>query len=237
VAQVGNRHLTAREFVLGGIRDAMLDGRIMAGQILDVDELAHSFGVSRTPVREALEILEIEGFLVHGRRFSQPLVTPLSADRVQEAYMMRIALESIAAAQACKVIDAAGIAALERCARNGRAALSRDDIQGWSEYNREFHTRLSAWSKLPLLSRSVASLIDLSSFYSRMFWNDIGSVLNRATGEHETIVDACREHNAALAKRLIQSHLRASCVAQVALARRHEAAQRDTLQKRRSRDD
>jgi len=218
----GSKHLTAREFVLEGIRDAMLDGRILAGQELHDHSLANAFGVSRTPVREALKILEVQGFVACPRRFSKPIVTPISAERVEETYMMRIALEAIAVARACQVIDVDGLAALRRCAESGHEALRREDIQGWSQFNRDFHTRLAAYSKLPLLSRTTASLIDLSSFYSRLLWNELGDVLTRASEDHLRIVEACAERNPSLAARLVQEHLTASCSTQVKLARERE---------------
>ncbi len=233
--EASNKHLTAREFVLEGIRDAMLDGRITAGQELDDQALAEEFGVSRTPVREALKVLEVQGFIAYPRRFSKPIVAPISSERIEEIYLMRIALEGVAATRLCQMVDVTELARLERLARLGTEALTHRDVEAWSRYNREFHIGLAAIAKMQLLCREVASLVDLSSFYSRMFWQELTPVLVEAGREHEDIVRACRQKDAVQATRLIQNHLTASCRTQVKLAREREAPVADArLEKRPS---
>jgi len=222
-ADLPRKHLTAREFVLEGIRDAMLNGKLIAGQELDDHALAESFGVSRTPVREALKVLEVQGFVAH-RPFSKPVVAQVSSQRIEEVFLMRIALESIAASRAALVIDEAQLKYLERCAASSRKALQRQDAVEWRRWNRDFHTRLSAASGMSLLSSEIDSLINLSSFYSTMFWSEIPDAFAEAQMEHVHLIEACRERNAELAGKLMHDHLIASCRVQVALARSREEA-------------
>ena len=219
-----NKHLTARDFVLEGIRDAMLNGDIKAGEELDDQSLADSFGVSRTPVREALKVLEVQGFVSH-RPFSKPVVAGVSPHRIDEVFLMRIALEGAAVARAALIIDEPELKYLERCSEHCRKALLKQDAASWSRHNREFHTRLAAAAGMPLLSREVDSLIDLSSFFSSISWKDIPDAFADAQLEHLGIVKACRDRQPDLAQKLMQEHLAASCAVQVALARERE---RDT---------
>lgn len=215
------KRLTAREFVLDGMRDAMLDGRLTAGQELDDQVLAKAFGVSRTPVREALKVLEVQGFVKH-KPFSKPVVASASSGHLEEVYVMRIALEGLAVGRACHALDADAYAGLESCALSARQALAQKDRLAWSRWNREFHLRLATASGMPLLSREIGSLIDLSSFYSRMNFEQIPEAFAEAQGEHLEILDACRKGDSDLATRLLQEHLRASYTAQVKLVRQRE---------------
>ena len=219
-----SKHLTAREFVLEGIRDAMLNKQLMAGQELDDQSLAETFGVSRTPVREALKVLEVQGFVTH-RPFSKPLVAPLSADRIEEVFLMRIALEGTAVARSSVNIDEAGLDYLQLCLDNGREAIERQDALEWKRCNREFHTRLSAAAGMPLLSREVDSLIQLSSFFSIMSWNEIPQSFEHAGLEHRAVLQACRDRDPELARHLIEDHIARTLDVQVRAAREREAGQ------------
>lgn len=238
-SELPRKHLTAREFVLEGIRDAMLNGRLVAGQELDDHALAEFFGVSRTPVREALKVLEVQGFVSH-RAFSKPVVAAVSPQRIEEVFLMRIALESTAAARAALAIDQSELKLVERCAASCRKALQRQDAVEWRRWNREFHTRLSAASGMPLLSREIDSLINLSSFYSTMFWSEIPDAFAEAQMEHVYLIEACRERDSERARKLMHDHLTASMVVQVRLAGERgvglpEAASSETSPASRSR--
>jgi len=218
---MASKHLTARDFVLEGIRDAMLNGDIRAGEELDDQSLADSFGVSRTPVREALKVLEVQGFVTH-RPFAKPVVAAISPHRIEEVFLMRIALEGAAVAHAALIIEEPELKYLERCSEQCRKALLKQDAAAWSRHNREYHTRLAAAAGMPLLSREIDSLIDLSSFFSSISWKDIPDAFADAQLEHLGIVQACRNRNPELAQTLMKEHLAASCAVQVELARERD---------------
>ncbi len=223
-SEASGKHLTAREFVLEGIRHAMLDGSLVAGQALDDHALAESFGVSRTPVREALKVLEVQGFVTH-RPFAKPVVASVSLPHIDEVFLMRVALEGAAVARACLAIDEAELKYLDRCAESGRKAIAKQDAPAWSRWNREFHKRLAAVAGMPLLSREIDSLVDLSSFYSTVCWSEILEAFSGAQMEHQHVVQACRERNPELARTLMEKHLAASCAVQMRFARRREAVE------------
>jgi len=218
-AELPRKHVTAREFVLEGIRDAMLGGKLVAGQELDDHALAETFGVSRTPVREALKVLEVQGFVTH-RAFSKPVVAAISPARIEEVAFMRIALEGAAVVRACLTIDEPELNYLERCTEAGLKSLQKKDSAAWGNWNRAFHTRLAAAAGMPLLSREIDSLIDLARFYSSMLWREIPHSFREAQSAHLEIVKACRERNPELARKLLEDHLVASCAVQVELVNR-----------------
>jgi len=219
-----SKHLTAREFVLEGIRDAMLNRQLVAGQELDDQALAENFGVSRTPVREALKVLEVQGFVTH-RPFTKPVVAPLSAARIEEVFLMRLALEGTAVARSAVNLDDDGLDYLQMCLDKGLEAIERQDAPEWRRCNREFHTRLSAASGMPLLSREIDSLIHLSSFFSTMSWNEIPQSFGHADQEHRAVLQACRDRNPKQARHLIEDHINRTLKVQVKAAHEREAKQ------------
>jgi DNA-binding GntR family transcriptional regulator len=168
-----------------------------------------------------LKVLEVQGFVTH-RPFSKPVVAAVSPHRIEEVFLMRIALEGAAVARSALIIDEPELKYLERCSEHCRKALLKQDAAAWSRHNREFHTRLAAAAGMPLLSREIDSLIDLSSFFSSISWKDIPDAFADAQLEHLGIVQACRDRKPELAQKLMQEHLAASCAVQVDLARERE---------------
>src|SRR3954464_13472158 len=107
----GPRTRSRGDFVYESLRDAISDGRIAGGERVREEEVARNLGVSRTPVREALQRLQQRGVLVLGA--GRGLVVPrLSQQQVIELYAMREILEGSAARFAALHASAAEIAIL-----------------------------------------------------------------------------------------------------------------------------
>jgi len=73
---IGHRHLSLRDQVLGELRTRIMDARYRPGERLTEDRLAADFGVSRNPVREALRVVEAEGFIELQSRRGAAVATP-----------------------------------------------------------------------------------------------------------------------------------------------------------------
>ena len=102
------------------IREAIIDGRLAPGQRLKEEELARELGISRTPVREALVILEGEG-LVESVPKRGASVRAYAADDLDDMYQLRALLEGYAARRAATRISAEDVGRLEEsCARFDR---------------------------------------------------------------------------------------------------------------------
>src|SRR6266850_8399395 len=107
------------EFVYESLRDAISDGRIAGGERVREEEVARNLGVSRTPVREALQRLQQRGLLVVGAGRGL-VVAELRHDQVVELYAMREVLEGSAARFAAQRATEAEIAHLTRLQRELR---------------------------------------------------------------------------------------------------------------------
>ena len=93
---VGDSHLPLRDVVAAELRRLILDGSLQPGERLVEDRLAQQLGVSRNPIREAMRVLEAEGFLdVVSRRGA--FVAKLSARQADDLFHVRLALEPLGA--------------------------------------------------------------------------------------------------------------------------------------------
>src|SRR5262247_4831520 len=113
------------DFVYESLRDAISDGRIAAGERVREEEVARNLGVSRTPVREALQRLQQRGLLSFGPTRGL-VVAQLSHEQVVELYAMREILEGSAARFAAQHASPGEIALLHRLQDQLRAAEGDD---------------------------------------------------------------------------------------------------------------
>jgi DNA-binding GntR family transcriptional regulator len=141
-------YLSKTDLVAALVRELVMTGELTAGEQLRQRDLARRFGVSQTPVREAMRRLESEGLLVcdthRGFTVAAPEVSPAT-----ENFQIRAALESLAASLAARRIDAAGLARL-RDLNEAMRALPDDD-PGYAGLNREFHFAIYEYARSPLL--------------------------------------------------------------------------------------
>jgi len=200
------KHKTARDFALDTLRRAIVEGQLLPGQQLHDRELSEQMGISRTPVREAIQILEVQGFVAH-RPFSKPVVSPLSAEQIGEVYMIRKALEGMATYHACLNIGTKEFQRLKCLTRDEARAIERGDGLLWSQCNRRFHTLLYAASGISFLCRYIDWLLDLSAFYMMTTAEFFPHRLKGSNEEHVQIIHACEEKKCELAQSLIEDHL------------------------------
>ena len=203
------KHKTARDFALDTLRRAIVEGRLLPGQELRDNELSQQMGISRTPVREAIQVLEVQGFVVHPP-FSKPTVSQQSAEQIEEVYMIRKALEGIATYHACLLIDARGLQRLKRLTREEARIIERGESVSWSKCNRRFHTALYAASGKPFLCRQIDWLLDLSTIYMMTSEEFLRQRLEGSNADHIRIVKACEARNPELARRILEDHLEKS---------------------------
>jgi DNA-binding GntR family transcriptional regulator len=192
-------YLSKTDMVAALIRELIITGALTAGQQLRQRDLAQRFGVSQTPVREAMRRLESEG-LVIGDTHRGFTVVAGDAAPVEENFRIRAALESLGASLAASKIDAAGISRLQDLNLQ-MTALAEDDPR-YSELNREFHFTLYEYSRSPLLMSLM-----------RLLWASLhgGPRVLRTHAEsarqHDAILDALRAGDADAAAARTYQHI------------------------------
>jgi len=173
--------VTASVAVLADLRRAIATGEFAPGQQLRQESLAERFGVSRVPLREAFQVLEGEGQIVHEPHRGY-FVAQLSLPDLVEVYRLRAILEGEAARVAVPLLSNHDIAALAERASQIDAASHAGDVSTMIAANREFHFALIEHAAMPRLSRMVASLWDATDVYRSVYY---GSSTNRQRVDHE----------------------------------------------------
>jgi DNA-binding GntR family transcriptional regulator len=145
------------DFVYESLRDAISDGRIAGGERVREEEVARNLGVSRTPVREALQRLQQRGILILGPGRGL-VVAQLSHEEVVELYAMREILEGSAARFAAMNATTAEIATLYQLQEQLRTAEGDDMLH--ITLNRRFHQAIYEAAHNRYLMQTLESLHD-----------------------------------------------------------------------------
>lgn len=196
-------HLPLRHAVLEEIRRRITDGRYQQGSRLFEDQIAAELGVSRNPVREALQALESEGFVeLEPRRGAR--VSVVTAARATELFEVRGALEGLMARLAAERRSDDDVHALKAIVDEGRRAVSDGDTTALPGLNTRFHEHLGAVAGNDLLNHTIQQLSHIIQ------WVYAGSATRRASDswtEHSAIVDAIASGDAARAELAAATHV------------------------------
>lgn len=188
------------------IRAAILDGRLAPDQPLPEVELAQQLGTSRTPIREALLLLEREG-LVEAQPNRGATVKRYDATQLRELYDLRAVLEGYAARRAAERISDKDLRRLEEsCDRFARLRTEDDMLPDLVEENFTFHQVILKAAGSDRLDRMVAEVTAVPLIYrSYLAYSDE----NRGTveREHRAITEALRAKDGDLAAELMQAHV------------------------------
>lgn len=189
-----------RDEVYGAIRENIINGSFGPGDLLKERELAEIYGMSKTPVREALSLLQQEN-LVEAIPRAGYMVTHITMRDVQEAYHLRLVLEIEAIRLATERITEEEIKALEE-----RADASSGDEMHVS--NREFHIIIARASGNSRLADLIEQLLDEMD---RMMALDPHIFAPTGPYEHSTIVGALKNGDAGLAQEAMRKHVEEAC--------------------------
>ena len=178
--------------------------RLSPGAHLSAQKLADRLRLSRSPVNDALVLLERHGIVAR-----QPnrgyFVKPMSADQVDEIYALRLSIEPRAAAEAAQQADEAGRRALIEALDRLESAAADDLIQV-ANGHREFHTALVRRSDRLLTVQLVERLAILSERYLIAHLRSARNEL-RARREHRQLLDAWLAGDGAQVEMLLAAHI------------------------------
>lgn len=184
------------------LRDAILRGEIEAGATTSQAALAEQLGAGRTPLREALRMLQREGLVISepNRRVR---IAELSSDDAEELYIMRIALECVAIRITVPTLTSDDFAALEGYMAQMDHYMKNDDLRGMRTPHLAFHNLLVAGAG-PRVSQEIAELFDHAERY-RLRWG-MKSVWAQRAAEHRSIVEAAAARDPDLAALRLAEH-------------------------------
>jgi GntR family transcriptional regulator, rspAB operon transcriptional repressor len=190
------------------IRGEILRGRLAVGTVVGESALAEQLGISKTPVRQALQLLRGEGLLQVGAR-RQLVVRGFSPEHRREIVEVRQALETLAVRGAAERMTLDDIDHLRLLLIRQKRAADGECEDDFIELDEDFHLRIAAGAGMPVVERLLRQL---RGFVRVMH---IGTTrprgyLGHVLAEHTTIVDAVEERDAAKAAEALGEHLRRS---------------------------
>jgi DNA-binding GntR family transcriptional regulator len=175
------------------LREQILAGHIPAGTLLSQVELAESFGVSRTPLREALRMLQEEG-LIQAENNRRARVVTFHLDDLEAISGQRILLSSLATYITVPHLDDDDYAAMAGSCEAMAAATDADDVAGWRTADAAFHA--VHYSRAPQrLHHEVIRLAERNDLYRSVWLRDAPHRDSQTVIEHERILQACKQHS------------------------------------------
>lgn len=196
--------------VYAHIRDGIIDGTYGPGTRLGEVEIADLTEASRTPVREALRQLEMEG-LVEVLPHRGARVCAWTAEDLEEIYDLRMTLEAMAAERAASRIAGKDIDRLEELSGLMEDAASgpRPQLDLAAQLNDEFHAIVRAAAASSRLTTMLGAVIQLP-LVLRTFHRYSPADLERSGAHHRDLIAALRAGDAVWADSVMRSHVRAA---------------------------
>lgn len=191
------------ETVAARLREAISDGRLEAGQKLDLNDLARLLHVSRMPVRDAVKLLESEGLVqIFPHRGVE--VSRLNQADIEELFGLREVLEQKAVRRAVDRFTQTDLDAMATILRDMDTLA--DDEERWLQLNARFHAVLNGASGWPRLIEMINMLRNNVERYVRSYVVNQGRA--RPQAQHWALYEACKNRDADAACKVIAEHLR-----------------------------
>jgi len=195
-----------REQVTRALEAAMVSGELKPGELYSAPVLGELFGVSATPVREAMLDLAKDGFVEAVRNRGFRVIEMSDAD-LDEVSQIRLLLEVPTTVQVADVITPEALERLAVTADEIVAAAARGDLIDYLDSDRRFHVELIS----QLGNHRLTELVDRMRRQTRLFGLDdlveSGRLVDSAR-EHHELLDALRSGEAESIRELISSHIR-----------------------------
>jgi len=186
------------------LKAAITSGELQPGERLYETNLSARFGVSRTPVREALQRLVNEGLAEVGTDGVR--VTTLSVKDVRSLQQTSRALQSLAARLAASEASEGDMTKLEELMKHMETCAAAHDFKSWAEADVEIHRHIFQMSGNPWLSKLLLQMESLIARVRHVMLRQPGRV-EEATDEHRAVVEAIRSRNGKAAEQAMHDHL------------------------------
>jgi DNA-binding GntR family transcriptional regulator len=191
------------EDVYERVRGAILDGELAPGTLMSQVALAEELGISRTPLREALRMLQGEG-LVEAEPNRRVRVAPMTPSDLEQLYVMRVTLEAEALRLSVPLMTPEDLARLEGSMAEMAHYAEAKDYRRWVVPHQEFHRALTAPAG-QRVNDLLGQLFDHAERYRRLHIGHGPSAW--ATAGHREILDACKAGDRVLSGGRLASHL------------------------------
>ncbi|KGE02395.1 transcriptional regulator [Rhizobium sp. YS-1r] len=192
------------------IRHMILTGEMRSGDKLLENQLATTIGVSRTPIREALNRLNAEGLVVL-ERYRRGIVADFSLDDAIEIFRLRAILEGHAAGRAATRISDTHLDRLQDLERVMEKQFEElgwnEHLEGFDKLNAEFHAVIASAAESPRLEKILASSLELPASIFNRYSEPVEMRTRRTHAQHREILSALKARNPEWAQAAMNAHL------------------------------
>ena len=226
-----NDYLPLRDVVFQTLRQSILTGQMEPGERLMEVQLAEELGVSRTPVREAIRMLELEGLVVMiPRRGAQ--VAAITKQDLRDVLEVRATLERLAARLACERFTEEGYRNLEKANREFAhlARLRNKSVVDITNADVHFHDVIYQATGNRRLIQIVQNLQEQMYRYRMEYVRDLSSHEN-LIAEHTDIIRALEARDETKAEEIVVTHISNQAKEILRLINEHEEDRREGQQR------
>ena len=200
-----NEYLPLRDVVFQTLRQAILRGELEPGERLMEIQLANKLGVSRTPIREAIRKLELEGLVLMIPRKGAE-VAEITEKSLRDVLEVRSSLEDLAVELACERIGEEQIEELKKAAEEFKEALQSGDLTEYAEADVKFHDIIYHATENQKLVQLLYNLREQMYRY-RVEYLKRSEVHQTLLDEHQHIIECIEKHDKEAAKMAIRTHI------------------------------
>ena len=194
-----------REIVLEALKDAIVNGKLKPGERLMEQQVAEELCVSRTPVREAIRKLEIEGFIIIVPR-KGAYVSDVSLKDIAQVFEVRAAMEALAAGLAAQRISDEQLEMLEKKLTKTENIAGDSDLDSIIQFDTDFHEIIYDASRNDRLVQILNNLREQIQRYRTTSLASPGRFKDTIK-EHRELLDAISTRDITLAQRVAKEHI------------------------------
>jgi DNA-binding GntR family transcriptional regulator len=189
------------------LREAILRGELLPGTRLLIEDLASRLNVSPIPVREALQQLQAEGFVVI-EPYVGATVAPIELESIDEVFRLLETMETVSSVAACRHMTDEGFAELQSLLVHMDSLV--DDPEAWSAANKQFHQLICDRSGTRLVGSLMPRVLDHLDRFQRYFLKEVfAGLLPKAQREHWAILRTLQRRDHVQIETLVEQHNRA----------------------------
>ena len=183
--------VSAKENAFNQLQQWIIDGTLHPGEKLNDTELAGALGVSRTPIRESLQLLEVQGFVrMYPGKATQ--VTEVDKESITDLLPPLAALQALSAELAIPQLTDETIALLESTNRRFAHAVYTENYFSALKIDEEFHQIIVDIADNPYIISMVASL---QAHVRRLFFHNSIILTEKSIDEHDKIINSMKERD------------------------------------------
>jgi DNA-binding GntR family transcriptional regulator len=198
--------MSLHDQLVAKVREMIVDGELKAGAALPERMLCETFGVSRTPLREAFKILASEG-LIELRSHRTPIITPINRAEIANIFDVMVALDGVVGVQAATLATTDDIARLNAM-HEQLVRLHHDASRtAYFRLNQEIHVEVTRLARNPVLL-NIWTTLHANIFRARAVANYDARRWTESVEEHEAFMALLRARDAAGFAAALSSHTR-----------------------------